>query len=97
MPWSTSTHPGSTRLQRKQRQQILARDPICYLQYEGCTQASTIEDHVIPLAQGGDRWSYTNRRGCCSHCHTIKTQTEAHTARSATTTRRPTERHPGLL
>jgi 5-methylcytosine-specific restriction protein A len=94
MAWSTSNHPGSSRLQRTQRAEILARDPVCYLRYAGCTGTSTEEDHVIPLSRGGDRWSYSNRRGACHHCHGIKTRTEAQAARSAKT-RRPTERHPG--
>lgn len=95
MSWSTSQHPGSTRLQRKQRADILRRDPVCYLRYDGCTITSTIEDHVIPLSAGGDRWSYTNRRGACTHCHSIKTQAEAAAARAAKR-HRPTEPHPGL-
>lgn len=94
-PWASSNHPGSTRRQRKQRADILTRDPICYLQYTGCTQTSTIEDHVIPLSQGGDRWSYSNRRGACATCHNIKTQQEAAAARLST--KRPAPRHPGLL
>jgi 5-methylcytosine-specific restriction endonuclease McrA len=93
--WSTSKHPGSTSRQRRQRADILARDPICYLRFDGCTEVSTEEDHVIPLHKGGDRWSYSNRRGVCHHCHSIKTQTEAQAARLPT--RRATPRHPGLL
>lgn len=94
MSWDTSRHPGSTRQQRKQRAEILQRDPVCYLQYDVCTQVSTVEDHVIPLSQGGDRWSYSNRRGACPPCHNIKTQQEARAARlSPARTQAP---HPGL-
>lgn len=95
MAWSTSNHPGSTRLQRTQRAEILARDPVCYLRYAGCTGTATEEDHVVPLAQGGDRWSYSNRRGACHHCHGVKTRAEARAARAAKS-KQPTERHPGL-
>ena len=95
MAWATSNHPGSTRQQRAQRAQILERDPLCYLRYTGCTGASTEEDHVIPLAQGGDRWSYSNRRGACHHCHGIKTRAEAAAARTGKG-KQQTERHPGL-
>lgn len=95
MPWDSSGHPGSTRLQRKQRSDILKRDPVCYLRFPGCTDASTVEDHVIPLSQGGDRWSYSNRRGACTSCHNIKTQQEAQAARKTRT--RTTPKHPGLL
>lgn len=96
MPWSTSQHPGSTRRQRQQRADILARDPICYLAYPGCTGTSTEEDHVIPLHQGGDRWSYSNRRGACHHCHAIKTQRESAQARVRRDPRRQPAKHPGL-
>jgi 5-methylcytosine-specific restriction protein A len=92
--WDTSRHPGSTRRQRKQRADILARDPACYLNYDGCTHTSTVEDHVIPLSQGGDRWAYSNRRGACTHCHNIKTQQEAQAARVSP--KRPVPKHPGL-
>jgi 5-methylcytosine-specific restriction endonuclease McrA len=95
MAWATSRHPGSTSLQRRQRAEILQRDPLCYLQYAGCTGMATEEDHVTPLAQGGDRWSYSNRRGACHHCHAIKTARESAQARR-TRGRRPDERHPGL-
>jgi len=98
MGWESSTHPSSTRLQRKQRAFILARDPQCYLGYDGCTIVSTIEDHVIPLAQGGDRWSFSNRRGVCEPCHKVKTQAEAQAARAAVMAKakRPAQQHPGL-
>lgn len=94
MPWDSSQHPGSTRRQRKERAHILQRDPICYLHYDCCTYTSTVEDHVTPLAQGGDRWSYSNRRGACKPCHDRKTQREARAGRADR--RRPTEPHPGL-
>lgn len=95
MPWDTSNHPGSTRRQRKQRADILRRDPVCYLAYDCCTTVATVEDHVTPLSQGGDRWAYSNRRGACEACHARKTQTEAQAGRP--NRRRGPGKHPGLL
>lgn len=85
---------GSTRQSRRERAQVLAAWPICYLQYPGCTTVATEDDHVIPLSQGGSD-SLDNRRGACRQCHRIKSQREAAAGRR-TKRGRPTERHPGL-
>lgn len=74
---------GSTRQSRRTRAAVLTAWPTCYLQYDGCTEISTDDDHVIPLSQGGaDDW--TNHAGACHHCHQIKTQTEAAAGRGIT-------------
>jgi 5-methylcytosine-specific restriction endonuclease McrA len=94
MPWSTSTHPGSTRQSRALRADVLRYWPTCYLRSPGCTLVSTRDDHVVPLSQGGtDHWD--NHRGACENCHDLKTQCEAQAGKP--TRRRPPERHPGLL
>lgn len=91
---------GSTRVSRRQRAIILARDRTCYLQYAGCTITATEDDHVIPLSAGGIDTPDTiaNRRGACHHCHRIKSQQEAAAARrrQAATSKHPVEPHPGL-
>jgi len=94
MPWSTSTHKGSTRASRALRDHVLRMYPHCYLHYPGCTGTSTEDDHVIPLSAGGTD-HIANHRGACHHCHAIKTQREAQAARRAR--KRPPEKHPGLL
>jgi 5-methylcytosine-specific restriction protein A len=74
---------GSTRQSRRERQIVLRDDPTCYLHYPGCTIASTEDDHVIPVSQGGSD-DLSNRRGACHHCHQIKSQREAAAARART-------------
>lgn len=67
---------GSTRQSRREREQVLAASPTCYLGYAGCTTESTEDDHVIPLSQGGSN-DLSNRRGACANCHGIKSRREA--------------------
>lgn len=56
---------------------VLARDPLCVYRYDdGCTLASTVADHVVPLSEGGED-SLDNMVGCCRHCHAIKSQRES--------------------
>lgn len=88
---------GSTRQSRREREQVLAAWPTCYLQYDCCTRVSTEDDHVIPLSQGGSD-DLSNRRGACGPCHRRKSQREAAEgrARAADRRRHPVERHPGL-
>ena len=86
---------GSTRQSRRERAIILTRWPVCYLRYDGCTIASTEDDHVVPLSQGGTD-SLENRRGACHHCHGIKSRREAAEGKRAKRQRAP-ERHPGLI
>lgn len=75
---------GSTRQSRRERDEVLRRWPVCYLQYPGCTQVSTEDDHVIPKGKGGSD-DLANRRGACHHCHGIKSRREAAEARGAGT------------
>jgi 5-methylcytosine-specific restriction protein A len=93
MPWTTSTHPGSTRQSRRERAIVLACEPVCYLQLPGCTVQAVEVDHVIPLARGGAD-NLANKRGSCRHCHRIKTQREAAEGRAANGRRRTPEPHP---
>ncbi|MBF0185454.1 MAG: HNH endonuclease [Magnetococcales bacterium] len=39
---------------------------------------ATIVDHVVPIKQGGDRWSTSNMQPLCKPCHDRKTMTERH-------------------
>ena len=68
---------GSTRQSRKLRATVLAASPTCYLNYDGCTILATEDDHIIPLSRGGTD-HLSNHAGACHHCHTIKSQREAH-------------------
>jgi 5-methylcytosine-specific restriction enzyme A len=79
---SSSWGRGSTRQSRRERAIVLAREPRCYLNYQGCTGASEEADHEIPLWRGGPR-GIDNQRGACAHCHGIKSRREAAEARGA--------------
>jgi 5-methylcytosine-specific restriction endonuclease McrA len=94
MSW-TKGRPGTTRASRALAAQTIAAWPTCYLNYNGCTTVSTQADHVIPHFEHGTN-TPDNMRGACHHCHQTKTKTEAARARQHLTTKRPTERHPGL-
>lgn len=66
-----------TRPYRKVRDQVIAEEPVCWLQLPGCTKRSTTADHhPIPFAQlaahkmtGLERW---NLRGACLNCNRKK-------------------------
>jgi 5-methylcytosine-specific restriction protein A len=57
---------GYTRRHQCQRVLILARDPLC----RGCQQAvSTVDDHIVPIEQGGSATDEMNQQGVCTECH----------------------------
>ncbi|WP_395391584.1 HNH endonuclease signature motif containing protein [Novosphingobium sp. BL-8A] len=61
---------------------VLREEPLCRpCQEEGRISASTIADHIKPLAEGGtgDRENY---QGICAPCHRIKTAAEAKRAQA---------------
>jgi 5-methylcytosine-specific restriction endonuclease McrA len=72
-----SWNRGSTRAGRKDRGAVLARDPTCYLRLPGCTLVSTVDEHVVPLSQGGSLTDLGNRRGACDSCNHRKRHREA--------------------
>lgn len=57
---------------------VIARDPICQIKSPAdlalCTYISTVADHKIPKAAGGDD-SMDNLQGGCAPCHGWKTRT----------------------
>ncbi len=57
----------------KLRRIVLARDPVCRI----CgNAASTDADHVVPIREGGAKWSLDNLQGACHVCHSKKTRRE---------------------
>ena len=63
------------------REQVLAEEPLCRAcDAKGFVTATTVADHIIPLAEGGsgDRDNY---QGLCGPCHQAKTATESARAR----------------
>jgi 5-methylcytosine-specific restriction enzyme A len=83
-PWTTVKPTRGTTAQRgygfrhqQLRLKVLARDPLCIYRFDaGCTDVSTVADHVIRLADGGLD-TLDNMVGCCRHCHAIKSGREA--------------------
>ena len=92
---------GSTRASRAMRALVLADDPVCrctgcpQCTPTGCTRPSTDDDHIIPRSEGGTDHR-GNRRGVCHPCHEHKSRQEAARGRRRLSTKRPTEKHPGL-
>lgn len=89
MPWARPKHNpnvrpnshrrGYTRQHEKIRKLVLARDPICkgYPRGKRCWKASTVADHIIPLAAGGAAFDMENLQGLCAACHILKTMDES--------------------
>lgn len=76
------------------RMTVLQRDGhTCQLQMDGCTTVATEADHI----HRGDDHAPTNLQAACAWCHSRKTSAEGNAARTRYSTKRPSERHPGLL
>lgn len=74
----TKTHRrGSTRAWRRERAHVLAEEPRC----RRCGGASTVADHIVPLAEGGTDMR-GNLQGLCAACHATKTAAESQRSRS---------------
>lgn len=78
--WRVNPERGTTAARgygarhRRWRQLVLARDPVC----RACGRApSTVADHVVSLAAGGD-WTLENGQGMCRACHAAKSRDEGH-------------------
>ena len=75
---------GYDRRHEKWRLLILHRDPLCKIaHFCGGLAPSTVADHVIPIRDGGDRFSLDNGQGSCESCHNWKRSMESRKARVA--------------
>ncbi|WP_434143699.1 HNH endonuclease [Leucobacter sp. gxy201] len=81
--WTGRSHAHGTEHARWAKQ-VKTRDRSCQLQYPGCTGGA---DHIINVRAGGARYDPANGQAACTHCHKIKTQTEAQAARRTSKTR----------
>lgn len=62
--------PRSTQAWRKLAKQVAREEPVCWLQLDGCTGASTTGDHVIPVVDRPDlALVRSNVHGACSPCN----------------------------
>ena len=57
--------------------------PLCVKCLEnGLAVDSVVSDHIVPINQGGDVWSWDNRQMLCMPCHEEKSRKEAREARA---------------
>jgi 5-methylcytosine-specific restriction protein A len=86
-PWESSRRRENLRnrsgsRQQKLRQFVLHRDEYrCHICGEQHLAAELVNDHVIPLSEGGAD-DIENMAACCIPCHDAKTQEEARRART---------------
>ncbi|WP_460406572.1 HNH endonuclease signature motif containing protein [Actinophytocola sediminis] len=81
-PWATRPTTwagGSTRRWRRLRAAKLTADPLC--QWPECVRLADEVDHIVPLSEDGDRWSWSNLQSLCTPHHAEKTRAEALRAR----------------
>ncbi len=76
---TASSSTGSTRKWRKLRAAKLNADPEC--ETPGCLELATQVDHVVPVAEGGERYDPDNTMSLCVPHHREKTQQEARRGR----------------
>ena len=68
-PRGTTTQRGYGWKYQRNRALKLKQCPVC----EVCKRALSVEtDHIVPLAEGGDRHSIDNLRALCERCHDAK-------------------------
>lgn len=66
-----SQHPGSTTRWRTTRATQLHDHPMC--QHPDCHRLAVEVDHIVPLAEGGDRYNFANLMSLCLPHHQQKT------------------------
>jgi len=55
---------------KRLRAQQLRREPLCAMCFErGITRPAVDVDHIVPLADGGEPWSFDNLRSLCHEDH----------------------------
>lgn len=72
-----STHPGGhdDRRMAAAIKTYRAHHPLC--EHPGCRRPADQVDHIIPLAEGGDRYSWDNLQSLCEPHHQAKTNRDA--------------------
>ena len=53
----------------------MAFHPLC--EGQGCKRLAAQCDHIMPLAEGGQRYDWRNLQALCVSCHTKKTTADA--------------------
>ena len=53
------------------------KHPLCvHCLAKGKTTPVDVIDHIIPILQGGDKWSSSNLQSLCHQCHNRKSATD---------------------
>ncbi|MDD7812613.1 HNH endonuclease signature motif containing protein [Mycobacterium sp. CSUR Q5927] len=75
--WEGSTHPGGHDDRRMAHAITTYRraHPIC--EWPDCRRLVDHVDHIVPLAEGGDRYDHDNMQSLCEPHHTQKTTADA--------------------
>lgn len=75
--WEGSTHPGGHDDRRMAGSMAAYRrqHPTC--QHPGCLRLADHVDHITPLAEGGDRYAWSNYQSLCEGHHKTKTTADA--------------------
>jgi len=75
-PRPTACKRGYDRQHRKQREQELSDEPLCwYCLQRGRVTIATCIDHILALARGGSALDPDNRRPSCEMCNSVKAAT----------------------
>lgn len=73
MGWQQSTRWQQTRLR------VMERDEWrCRVRLPGCKGQATDADHIVPVADGGDRWDLGNLRAACGFCNRSRASRQKH-------------------
>lgn len=72
-----STHVGGHDDRRMQRSIESYRGGHPYCEWPGCHRVMHQVDHIVPLAEGGDRYSHLNMQSLCADHHKTKTVADA--------------------
>lgn len=67
---------------RKDSKAHKEENPLCAIcLLEGMAIEAVVSDHIIPINEGGEVWSWDNRQALCLACHAIKSRKEGMDAR----------------
>ena len=77
--WEGSTHPRDTAKWKRVRRNKLRMTPLC--EWPGCRLLAAQVDHIVPLAEHGDRYAYANLQSLCREHAIVKTTADAQRGR----------------
>lgn len=67
---------NSAKWQNTRRVQLHLHPMCAHCDSEGRDTIATDVDHIVPLEDGGDRWSFDNLQSLCHAHHSMKTRRE---------------------